>query len=849
MTGKLNKVFGKTPEKKEVSGVFSWNGCKNFGFAFLLVMILIGCTGHFVFAEDMREAGSAPNVSVVYEDQYEIPEGFEFSVQIQKDKNGTIITEFVPFGSWDNKEKRLAELDEDAVITRITDESKKGLIGGWYYNVGIYDGKIVDLKCTIEDYQQTTNEISGKASLGWIALSAEHLGIYQNYMEWVELRMEFFDSRTGEPLEVTGTAVITDIDRYEGMAILSEYEHILLAEDCRLEQTALEENYILFKETEGKCAADENEDDWAQVQVEFTSDIFCYRSYSSPEDTGEYKWIDPVAYSSWFSYSSDEAVAFVLDFQGYSDCRLVPLLPGNVSLAVSDGDEDHAAACLLKNREESFSYEICCEIPKEHEKWYYDGFTVKAELLDILEFCSGSAYAPDGENITDQFYLREKDGVVTFVAKQQKNPEFYGKTFRFYVDVKIKEDVDLSSFWNGRYYVMNQKTQIEIQQKAKQILQETKEVCVYIDSEYTDGEIFLKLTDALSGVSLANGEFILSEWNEREGRYCETQNISYARELSGYYFKGLEKTHKNQGRYKIVASKIPEHYTGKWEQEILVDKNDTRFSFEVKYQPSGENRICMIASILKEDGTVTEEIGTQEAAVPIERGDRIRYHIYVERDCAPSFKSGEITVTNQIPEGALYKKESLNLIGEIRNQVETSTARIASVRLDKDGVLTWKIHNLDDGEIAHVIFEVDVPQSEVIFSNYAEMMEDTEDMQVISSNVLIHELRLPIQEDSLSDFLDDSSILEENNESTKDIIPPAEINKDSEKEEVQTADTNTGNIIENAGETEKNTEAAGIVQTGDSAKGTVFCILIGISTVIVLGCMIRLKRTGRGNSR
>ena len=274
MTGKLNKVFGKTPEKKEVSGVFSWNGCKNFGFAFLLVMILIGCTGHFVFAEDMREAGSAPNVSVVYEDQYEIPEGFEFSVQIQKDKNGTIITEFVPFGSWDNKEKRVAELDEDAVITRITDESKKGLIGGWYYNVGIYDGKIVDLKCTIEDYQQTTNEISGKASLGWIALSAEHLGIYQNYMEWVELRMEFFDSRTGEPLEVTGTAVITDIDRYEGMAILSEYEHILLAEDCRLEQTALEENYILFKETEGKCAADENEDDWALVQVVFTSDIF-----------------------------------------------------------------------------------------------------------------------------------------------------------------------------------------------------------------------------------------------------------------------------------------------------------------------------------------------------------------------------------------------------------------------------------------------------------------------------------------------------------------------------------------------------------------------------------------------
>ena len=142
-----------------------------------------------------------------------------------------------------------------------------------------------------------------------------------------------------------------------------------------------------------------------------------------------------------------------------------------------------------------------------------------------------------------------------------------------------------------------------------------------------------------------------------------------------------------------------------------------------------------------------------------------------------------------------------------------------------------------------------MPQSEVIFSNYAEMMEDTEDMQVISSNVLIHELRLPIQEDSLSDSLDDSSILEENNESTKEIIPPAEINKDSEKEEVQTADTNTGNIIENAGETEKNTEAAGIVQTGDSAKSTVFCILIGISTVIVLGCMIRLKRTGRGNSR
>ncbi len=817
--------------------------------AVVLTVLMLYGTGQSVMAQEVLGPPPIEHADAINENSYEVSKEYQFSAQIQKDKTGKIITEFVPFGSWDNKEKSLVSMDDESVITRIKDSSSKGKIGAWYYNVGTYHGTTVDLKCTVADYKQM--ELEDGTGLGWIGLSKEHLGIYQNYLDWVELKMEFFDGNTGEPLTVKSTAVITDVDRYEGMTILSDCNSLLLSEDCTLKQSAAQ-GRILFWEVEGKSANSENEDDWAQIQAEFESNTFRYRFYSkeglSEDKNAENNWIDVSSYTSWNAYWQGEGPQFELKYQGYSDCRLAPLAVNEGCMAVSDKDEDSVQTCILNDRDETFTYKIIYEIPLEHEKWYYDSFVVTSQLPEYLEFKSGNVYTLGGENVTSQFYLRETNGLVTFEAKQKKNRNFYGKTYVFGLSVKVKTGASLDELWDGQYYSLPQQGQVEIRQGNHKMVQTTKAASARIDSEYVDGRVFIKLTDERSQEVLTEAAFTLFEWSERKKAYCEAEIIPYSRELSGYNCEGLKKTHENQGKYRIMESKVPEHYTGGWEQEILVTENEDYFSFEVTHQPSGENLVRMTSVILKADGSVGEETGSLESAMELEYGDRIQYHIYVERDCAISYKSSELLLKDKIPAAAVYDKSSLNLVGEILNQTENSTAKIASVRLDKEGVLTWKINHLDDGEVAHVLFEVGVPNEAVIMENYAEL---TGENGTVQSNLLQHQLLIQAKPDVSNPTKEPEPTKPPQVSILPGTLSDAKDKKQDDKvilpNETKPGDGNTPNIRQNL--VNESTTAKGgnntitaSVQTGDSAP-VMLLILIGITSVIVAWkCYFRMRR-------
>ena len=171
-------------------------------------------------------------------------------------------------------------------------------------------------------------------------------------------------------------------------------------------------------------------------------------------------------------------------------------------------------------------------------------------------------------------------------------------------------------------------------------------------------------------------------------------------------------------------------------------KNGEQFTFTGWNAPTGSTKIRMNSTILTGEEMNSQEPvhDTKSNPVQLKKGDRIQYHIYIERDCAKTFKSGELIIKNKIPEGLMYDKDSLNLIGEILHPVEKSTAKIASVRLNSDGTLTWKVNHLDDGEIAHLIFEVSVPEQAAMYQNYSEL---TEEGTVTRSNLLKHQRLLP----------------------------------------------------------------------------------------------------------
>lgn len=702
---------------------------------------------------------------------HEILKEYHFSAQIQRNERKERCTEFVPFGVWDNEEHGHADIPGDYVITRITGDGRKGTIGAWYYNVGTYQGKTVDLKCTIADYMQKAgpNDTSG-SNLGWIAMSAEQLGVYIRHLQWADVKLEFYDADTGNPLTIQSTAVLTDIDKGEGVMLLSEYDNWQVTQSSRLQimdtsgRTSMDQGVMLW-EKEQRSANDEAKDSWAQVQVMFQGFAFQYRMYSklgmdillesAASEAVQAKTAENMILNGNIERTSEsggvngpEPPEFMFHFQGYSDCRLGPLTTGDGVLTAEDSDEIGKDSAVLYHRDEDFVYEMAYTVSPEYKNWYYDSFTVCAQLPKEMEFFSGEVYTADGKRVSDQFFIRESGGMVYFEAKKVKQESFYGKTYTFAVNGNVKQDADLADSWNGEVYSLPLFMQILIERNGKTEEKRTNPAYINLSAEYINGTVTVTLKDVLSGAVLSDGEAVLMEWDENTHSYQEVQKALYDKEKEGYEFLHLTKDHKNQGKYKVSVSRIPEHYLGIWEQEIEVKKNDAVFEVTGKHQPTGNTLIRMTSKIIRSvDGkeAVSEEYDSQNNAVKVCGGDTIQYHIYVERDSALTYKSGELLVKNMIPKGLLYEKASLNLIGEIQHPVENSTAKIASVLLNKEGELTWKINYLDEGEIAHVIFEVQVPQNMPPLSeaetkryvNYAKLIEND---QITASNVLEHQM-------------------------------------------------------------------------------------------------------------
>lgn len=817
--------------------------------------------------------------------EQEIPKEYHFSAQIQRTANGERETEFVPFGIWDNEEKEQAEISGEFVITRITGDGKKGTIGAWYYNVGTYQGMEVDLKCTITDYMQKAgpNDTAG-ANLGWIALSAENLGIYVRHLRWVELQMEFYDAKSGNPLSLHSTAVLTDIDEGEGVMLLSGDENYLTSKDCKLQSMALsedqaykmqkkdkqllemqrqdeqiEDNYVILYETEQASAEDEAKDSWAQVQVHFQGSQFRYRMYSRmgmerllendlPEGTMKTTASDEATEEGAMQMRTGseageriedgeaggdglEAPEFMLHFQGYSDCRLTPLTTGDGTLTVQDSDECKKEKVLLYHREEDFVYEMSYKVSPEYKNWYYDTFTVCAQLPKEIKFFSGEVYTEDGKRVSDQFFIRELDGLVYFEAKRVKQDSFYGKTYEFAINGNIKHDAPLEPVWDGTRYTLPLAMQVRIERNGKIEEKQTNEVWITVVEEYVEGRAAVVLKDILSGVVLTDGEVALLEWDNEQQTYKEVKRTRYEKETGGYMFDGLTKNHKNQGKYKVSISQLPEHYLGLWEQELEVKTNQAVFEVTGKHQPTGETLIRMTSKIIRmEEGKehISEEYDSSDNAVIVRAGDKIQYHVYVERDCALTYKSGELLIKNKIPEGLLYDKTTLNLIGEIQHPVENSTAKIASVLLNKEGELVWKVNHLDGGEIAHMIFEVTVPKEDwkedgKKYEDYAKLMDGD---KMIASNVLEHQVKVS---------LEDTAPVIKPEEVLPDSIKPEEVLPDSGK------DSETGVLKNQVPGSQQET-----VKTGDSSKRGIYLLMAaGAAAVLSTGCFITIKQKQR----
>lgn len=102
--------------------------------------------------------------------------------------------------------------------------------------------------------------------------------------------------------------------------------------------------------------------------------------------------------------------------------------------------------------------------------------------------------------------------------------------------------------------------------------------------DYT-GTIYLKKTDSYTGEDLDDAEFKVYQWNSQKKAYeddlKEKSTLKYNSSKKEYVSRKLLITEKNQGKFRVVETKNPLNYTGKYEKEIVFQKKKDSFNDEV----------------------------------------------------------------------------------------------------------------------------------------------------------------------------------------------------------------------------------------------------------------------------
>lgn len=352
------------------------------------------------------------------------------------------------------------------VYGTLIDDSMKGRIGCWYKNVGTYNGRQIDIKCTITDY--TFYSLEGEQEIGYFQVDTQKIGLNATNTRDISANMEFFDHETGEPVKVKGFATFADIDIRQGLEILSPVDDVFVTKSCKLYKMPGSNRFT----APWKLFNTVDSDTDFQVQANYYSYNLAYKFYSGCENycfsngnsvNGESRHVWKNGYTgnvSQYDIVNEKEGCLWQGWQGLYYGRM-----GRVSLSeplsktVSDTDEKDVSENTLKDRGEHFIYKLSHYVPYEMEMFHYTSYTIYDEIHKDLTIHPESCKVllDDGTDVSHWFRIAAEEQMVSFSIKPEKaaEEEFYDKTYHCYIEVSISSDADLNQYEGDVYSVKN----------------------------------------------------------------------------------------------------------------------------------------------------------------------------------------------------------------------------------------------------------------------------------------------------------------------------------------------------------------------------------------------------------
>ena len=344
------------------------------------------------------------------------------------------VTVFETFGGEGQWKENL--VDGGSTFTGIVPtEAMKNNVGVIYRNVGNYEGRTIDLKVTIHDWEQY---FDSRGAIGF-RTNGRNLAMTTQGYTWVDTTWEFLDAVTGMPAVVGGYLTFDDIDYRQGVTFNQDttdrIEEIFIAGT---------DNTISYSKTGGELSLFDAENRDATGADDTAAFTIVYQQSSV-----RFKWtkVYTQAKDSRVYDPNDLFGTYVGERMGVPTRR--PLAQETTKpTKFVDGQNSNT----LPNRDEEFTYTIYHGVPWENSANYYTSYEMKDTLPSCLEVQgSVSIINKDLVDVTDRFNVNITGSVITATAKSETlaASSFYENTYKFVIDVKIKDGIDLSAFYNN----------------------------------------------------------------------------------------------------------------------------------------------------------------------------------------------------------------------------------------------------------------------------------------------------------------------------------------------------------------------------------------------------------------
>ncbi len=415
----------------------------------------------------------------------------------------------------------------------------------WYRKGMYYQGKWVDIKVTLVDF-----ELRDGAFFRFVT---DRPGIETYKVEWAETKMEFFRSDNGNAVNVKGYITFQDIDLYQGILMKNGFENVYVKR-AALENlkaaTVNGKNY--YFDTSGLNQSGSDTGFMLSVLI------------SGKAATAVFTFVRPENNLGTSTTPSGGLVA-----KAY---KMFPNAHPHIEKYVSDSDEKMTSENRLSTREETYTYTLRTMVPIENEETCYHDLSISDQLDDFLEIKNVTVTNENGAN-AEKFWTIQKTNAFVARCSDIKNTSFYGHTYDFQITVGVKKDAGLEKRWDPAKKMARIKNQASASSDGNTVRSQT----VVTNIVPVKSSVSVEKRDGKTKEKLPGAVFAVYEWNG--SRYAATPLFQLKNEADGVYESAeiLSYTDENKGKFKIIEEQSPEGYTKSgWEKEFVISPFESK---------------------------------------------------------------------------------------------------------------------------------------------------------------------------------------------------------------------------------------------------------------------------------